>query len=513
MASRTITPGPRPNHAGHHYLPASRDRDYACDPRVTLASSLRVVSSYRRQIFRSDEPAFIPVSEAWLVFQTAALAIFSAWAFGGVIGWTQNWILGLALAGVPIAWLRRRASGDFSIRPFLPALLWVCFVTISVFNPSHARGPNRSWVQRDAWISWLPTTPDVSHTFADARVWLAALLLGAIVSSLLRSPRATRILWGILALNGFALAAVGAFFHFAGTERLLGLMDGPEPTYFFATFFYKNHWAAFGTLSSACALALSLQSARAALAGDPAARGPTLLFGGAGLLTAVTLPLPGSRAGLLMGAANILVFLGLLSAMAWRARGRGRPVRLWGVTIGALLAGGILAFGAAAYAPRATADLSRTQQQLSATMDRATLDVRLQVSRDTWRMACARPWFGWGPGSYEIVFPIFQGHYLRRPDGRAEARFEFAHNDWLQLLAETGLVGAGFLVIPAAMVALRRWRRAGRAGRFGLFGCALVAAHAWIDFPFHNPAVLMLWVVLLTSAARLDEGPELEPVR
>lgn len=446
----------------------------------------------------------MPASEGWIVVQAVALVLFSSWAFGGVLGWAMHWIFGITLMGLPFVYLRYRESRTVSVRPFLPALLWIVFVGIAMSNPSHMRGENNTWTARADWTAWLPTTVDPNHTLSDGLLWLAVMLQGAALWGLLRTPRAARLLWGAVAINGFALAAVGAFFNFSGATRLLGVVDGPEPGYFFATFFYKNHWAAFGALSTIAAFALALESLPRTLVGDPTARGKTLFFGCAGLLTAVTLPLPGSRAGALLAALIIAGFLGAIIVMAWRTRRGGRRIRHRGLMAAVLLGGGIVAFGATAYAPRAMTDLLRTRQQLSHTLDGDSLDIRIPVSRDTWRMAQRRPWFGWGPGCFEIVFPVFQGAYLRRPDGRLQARFEYAHNDWLQLLAETGIVGAGLFLVSIIWCGSGGWRRGGFAGRWALLGCGVLAAYAWIDFPFHNPSVVVLWVVLLTTAHHLD---------
>jgi O-antigen ligase len=80
---------------------------------------------------------------------------------------------------------------------------------------------------------------------------------------------------------------------------------------------------------------------------------------------------------------------------------------------------------------------------------------------------------------------------------------EFAHDDWLQLLAEAGVVGFCVLLIPAGVLVRRGWREGGVAGRWGLAGCGAIALFAWIDFPLNNPAVLMLGVVMLSSASEL----------
>jgi len=339
-------------------------------------------------------------------------------------------------------------------------------------------------------------------------VWFAALLQAALVSSVVRSQAAAQRLWIAIALNGFALAAIGAGFHFAGATQVLGFIDAPEKTYFFATFFYKNHWAAYGALTATAAFALALQFWREALAGDHAARGKTLFFASAGLLTAVTLPLPGSRAGVIMAVGLVGLFLAMMAWAWWRTSGGCRARSRWVAAAGALAAAGIVAFGVNAYAHRAAYDLQRTAQIFDPKINRESPALRLLVSRDTWRMALKRPWFGWGPGCFEIVFPLFQGRYLRGPDGRAQARFEFAHNDWLQLPAETGFTGAALFIVPAILLAARAWRAADAPGRFGLAGCAAIAAHAWIDFPLHNPAVLLAWVLLLGTAHRLGAPPD-----
>lgn len=467
------------------------------------ASSVGAVPHSRRTSHRHAEPDWLAPSEGWFVAVAAGVAIFSAWALGGVVDWAQEWMLALALVSLPLLGLRYRETRRLEWLPFLPAVLWSVYVAATLLNPSHAPLPDGGWTPRAGWIRWLPTTVDIPRTLADARVWLAALVLGGSATTLLRSPRATGLLWGACALNGFVLAAVGACFHFAGAERMLGSIDVPERTYFFATFFYKNHWASYGALTAAAALTLAVRAWPAALAGDPHARGRAALFGAAGLLTAVTLPLPGSRAGALLAMGLAGGFLLCLVLGWWRQRATHRTPKL--ALAGAVLAAaGILGYGAWAYAPRATVDVARTRQQLERHIDGEAIDVRTQLSKDTWAMSVQRPWFGWGPGSFEVVFPRFQGAYLRGPDGRPRVRVEFAHNDWLQLLAETGRLGSLIFLIPLAVTAWRGWRRAGPAGRAGLGGCGLIALHGWIDFPLHAPAVLALWVVMLATARRLE---------
>jgi len=46
------------------------------------------------------------------------------------------------------------------------------------------------------------------------------------------------------------------------------------------------------------------------------------------------------------------------------------------------------------------------------------------------------------------------------------------------------------------------------SGCVGL-GLFLVLAHAWWDFPFQNPAVLMLWCVLAVAATQWAAAEEL----
>jgi O-antigen ligase len=449
----------------------------------------------------SDEPEPIAPSEGWLVAQAAALVVFSSWALGGASAWAQDWIFALVLLSLPLLALRHRENRQIPFWAFVPALLWLAFAIIALLNPSHTASAHDGWLPRAGWIRWLPTTVDPAHTLADARLWLAALLQGAAAAALLRNARAARWLWRVLALNGVALAAVGAAFHFAQAEQVLGAFDAPEPSYFFATFYYKNHWAAYGALAAVASLALALLAWPAALEGNPAARGQTLLFGGAGLLTLVTLPLPGSRAGALLAAVLIAGFGATVLFLWWRAKRRRHP---WILLAGVALALAIVGFGVNAYLPRGRADFTRTERQFAGHNAGDALDLRLLISRDTWSMARERPWFGWGPGCFEIVFPVFHGSYLRGPEGKPLARLEYAHNDWLQQLAEDGIVGAALLLVPAVIAGWRAWRRAALAGRWALAGCALVAAYAWVDFPLHNPAVLMLWVVVLTTAHRLQ---------
>jgi len=103
------------------------------------------------------------------------------------------------------------------------------------------------------------------------------------------------------------------------------------------------------------------------------------------------------------------------------------------------------------------------------------------------------PMAGWGFGTFRHVFPMFQVSDL------LHGRFLHAHNDWLQLLAEGGLVGALlFLGVVAALgwSAVRWFRQAGPRGRAvagGIcLGLAAMAIHSFVDYALRKPACSLL---------------------
>lgn len=449
---------------------------------------------------RHDSPVLpLPAPVLLLAVQTFGLTTVVAWRGGGWFAGTAELAVALAALGLPLLLWHQRNGARVRWLALLPAALWALFVVVECLNPSHVRAPDGSWVPRAEWIAWLPSTPDRARTLASALPWLTALLQGGVLVAVALPRRAVRGLWGGLALNGFGLAAAGAAFHFTGAEEMLGQFAVPEPTYFFATFFYKNHWAAWGALSAIAAGTVALGAWGRGIGGDIAARGQAWFFGAITLLTLSTLPLPGSRAGLLLA-----VFLGA-ALLIRAARDAQRAGNGKGLMVGAALA--LAACGASFYAERAREDLARTQAQIARHAAGGMLDLRFELTRDTARMAAARPVFGWGVGSYEIVFPVFQGGYLRDGQGRPAARFEFAHNDWLQVAAEGGVIGALLLLGPAFLLWRGSWRAANRVGRWALAGAAVLALYAWIDFPFHNPAVLLLWTVLVATARGWRDEP------
>ncbi len=433
------------------------------------------------------------------MLQATAVVLFSSWAGGGSYPWGPPCILALAALGLPIVLLRAREIGGFRWWPFAPAVAWALFCGIAWLNPSYRALPNGSWLPQP-FKAWLPGTVDPAHTLVAGQPWLAALLEGGLLVAIAPSHRAIVWLWRVIALNGFVLAAVGACLRFAGSEQMLGFIDPPEPTYFFATFFYKNHWAAFGALAGALSLGLVLFDWRSSVRGDPDAKGRVLLFGGAGLLTLGTLPLPGSRAGALLALVILATFL--VPMLITSRRSRSEPRGFTVPAMYAVIAIGVIVFAVDAYRPRAAIDFARTKQELNIAAD-TTPNLRWSLSRDTWRMAHDRPWFGWGPGSFPIVFPLYQGNYLRSADGRPEARIEDAHNDWLQLLAECGIVGAIVIVVPFGVCLTCGWKSDSYPARWLAAVCALVGMYALIDFPFRNPAVLMLCTVIVTTAYRV----------
>ncbi|MEE8368638.1 MAG: O-antigen ligase family protein [Thermoanaerobaculia bacterium] len=127
---------------------------------------------------------------------------------------------------------------------------------------------------------------------------------------------------------------------------------------------------------------------------------------------------------------------------------------------------------------------------------------RLQVYSKTLGLWSQFPLTGTGLGSFRDGFPLVQ------PPGLVE-EWHHAHNDWLELLATTGIIGTGLFLAGLGML-LRRLARVLADGRrtedraaalAALGAMAAVGVHSFFDFGLTMPATAFTLVVLLGSAA------------
>ena len=137
--------------------------------------------------------------------------------------------------------------------------------------------------------------------------------------------------------------------------------------------------------------------------------------------------------------------------------------------------------------------------------------VRLTIDRDCLRMLVKRPFLGWGLGTFPIVYPEFRSFYTNFFVNQA-------HNDYLQLLVETGLAGFSIaiwflvLVFRRAAGKLKNWTESasGAMTMAALLGCVGILVHSFLDFNLQIPANAALFYVLCAIAA---SGPLQESQR
>jgi O-antigen ligase len=120
-------------------------------------------------------------------------------------------------------------------------------------------------------------------------------------------------------------------------------------------------------------------------------------------------------------------------------------------------------------------------------------------------------WFGSGLGTFEESFAAFT------PPGSSQ-RWDRAHNDYLQLLWETGLVGFALFLVAAAIFVRRYWWPAVRARshplslfRLGLAISVLtIALHSVVDFNLQIGSNGFLFALICGSLVALDDRSKVE---
>jgi O-antigen ligase len=122
---------------------------------------------------------------------------------------------------------------------------------------------------------------------------------------------------------------------------------------------------------------------------------------------------------------------------------------------------------------------------------------RASMRQDTWRIFLDHPWTGTGLGTLQTVFPRYETLY----DGKI---VNHTHNDYLEALAETGLIGgiccAWFLGALFFDPLRRLWQAsdsfAGALHLAGFLGCAGFLVHSLVDFNLHIPGNALLFFLM-----------------
>ncbi|MEH6449833.1 MAG: O-antigen ligase family protein [Oleispira sp.] len=128
---------------------------------------------------------------------------------------------------------------------------------------------------------------------------------------------------------------------------------------------------------------------------------------------------------------------------------------------------------------------------------------RDEVSRDTFNMWLDHPILGTGAGSYKYTYPHFKSD-----DVTSTLLYDYAHNDYLEFLAEFGVIAFMLLAIAVALCfywglqAMRLRRRPINQG-LGFSSCMGIIAimiHSTVDFNLQIPANAFMFVFMLAIA-------------
>lgn len=210
----------------------------------------------------------------------------------------------------------------------------------------------------------------------------------------------------------------------------------------------------------------------------------------------------GSRAGLLFAIAALLTTPLLYRNVALQTKNAPRPFWLDGKFI--LLGGIALLVAATLLASRATA-FERLFN------DGGSADVRYSTWKPIWEMLPTFLPVGSGIGSFAATYQV--------KEAVQALTFQYtphAHNELLEVLLVSGILGAALLTIGFLGLLFAIWRHfvknsdMSRTTIFGRLGAAIIAvlgAASFVDFPLRTPALMCVLVLAAVWASGSSKPP------
>ena len=305
-------------------------------------------------------------------------------------------------------------------------------------------------------------------------------LLAFVTAQSLRNSDASKLLPTCISAFGLLISVFALVQYFASNGDIYWVVPVSKGTAVFGPYVNHNHYAGLMELLVSFPLVFALQ--------ETVGFSKRIFFGLSAVVMGVSLFYCRSRGGIIAFLCQIvlLTVLGLFRKMK-----RGAVLALLAV----IMAMAILL---------AVLGASEAVARISTLREPGRADVagwRMRVNRDSFAMVRTKPLLGWGLGTFTTVYPRFRSFY-------DDVTVNTAHNDYMQLLVETGITGAAITLWFLVAVFRESWRNLEKPQGTWSRGTALAALvsvsgiliHSASDFNLHVPANAAIFFVMCTVA-------------
>src|SRR5687768_4904760 len=330
--------------------------------------------------------------------------------------------------------------------------------------------------------------------FATLLIYFSATLV------FIDTPHRLHLMVRTIMIFGFLLAIFGLTQSFTSPTKVYWMRELNQSTAF-GPFINRHHFAGYMELTIALPLGLLFAGAV-----DKEKRLLYLFVAG---LMGIALVMTASRGGIVSLVAEVLFFV-IVTAI-WRKHSETRhrrSSRLKGVAVRIGLAAALL-IGLFVGVIMLGGEFSINRFIDSVNTDDPTTG-RAHFWAVTLQIIKAHPFVGTGLGAFGVVYTKFDTR-------NGLFRLEQAHNDYLQVLSDGGIIGAALALAFVGLLFYRAFVRARSNDDFrrgvalaSLGGCFAVLVHSFFDFTLHTTSNALLFLVLAALATvdgRVEDAP------
>lgn len=401
-------------------------------------------------------------SPVYLISLSTVL-IFGVLAFGAVEIWANSFLeIGAAMLFTVMV-IHKICISELPVRwnPLYPPMLGFAAVaaTQAVFNLT-------------------------AYRYATLLVCLQYVAYGALLfvaTQIAGDAGSTKNLFLTFASFGSAVALFAICQYLSGTPNFYWLRSPGNGNLIFGPYFNRNHYAGLMEMLTPLGLVLSLSRL--------VHGGQRILAAFAAIIMAGSIVVTLSRGGVISLVAELLILFWITSRAQKGSLIRNRMLLLVVLT---------LAFLAFVGSSTTWSHLGDLQESF-----------RWDVLKDSLRMFAHKPILGWGLGTFETVYPAYRSFYTT-------LYVNAAHNDYLQVLVETGILGFACVLWFISVLYrtgakdFRHWNQSWRGALqlSALIGCTGFLVHSALDFSLQVPGNAAFFYVFCALATSLTSNAE-----